>query len=96
MAVDGNGFHMDISFCLFVRLGSVLLSLLAAEIVVTFDLQRKKTYLLTCPPNEDSDLPVHPHSLIRVFVVRMKLCILAIQNALREDSDQTVRMRRLI
>ena len=36
-----------------------------------------KAYLPTCAPNEDSDQPAHPRSLIRVFVVRMKkLCIL--------------------
>ena len=29
-------------------------------------------YLLTCAPNEDSNQSVHPHSLMRVFVVRMK------------------------
>ena len=45
-------------------------------------------YPLTCAPNEDSDQPAHPCSLIRVFFVRMKkLCILEIQNALSEDSD---------
>ena len=39
--------------------------------------QREKTYLLTYAPNEDSNQPAHPRSLIRVFVVRMnKLCIL--------------------
>ena len=26
--------------------------------------QRQKTYLLTCAPNEDSDHPAHPRSLI--------------------------------
>ena len=34
--------------------------------------QCEKTYLLTCAPNEDSNQPAHPRSLIRVFVVRMK------------------------
>ena len=34
--------------------------------------QCEKTYLLTCAPNEDSDQPARPRSLIRVFVVRMK------------------------
>ena len=54
-------------------------------------------YLLTCAPNEDTDQPAHPRSLIRVFVVRMKKpCFLAIQNAPNEDSDQTARKRRLV
>ena len=45
--------------------------------LVLFESHREKTYLLTCAPNEDSYQPVHPRSLIRVFVVRMKkLCIL--------------------
>ena len=29
-------------------------------------------YILTCAPNEDSDQPAHPRSLIRVLVDRMK------------------------
>ena len=34
-------------------------------------------YLLTCAPNEDSNQPAHPRSLIRIFIVRMtKLCII--------------------
>ena len=38
--------------------------------------KRVKTYLLTFAPNEDSNQSVHPRSLIRVFVIRMKsLCI---------------------
>ena len=35
----------------------------------------RKTYRPTCAPNEDSDQPAYPHSLVRVlniFVVRMK------------------------
>ena len=34
--------------------------------------KREKTYLLTCTPNEDSNQPAHPRSLIRVFYVRME------------------------
>ena len=45
--------------------------------------QRKKTYQLTCAPNEDSNQPAHPRSLIRVFVVKI---LMKIHN---EDSDQT-------
>ena len=57
----------------------------------------EKTYLLTCAPNEDSDKPAHPRSLIIVFVVRVKdFAFLAIPNAPSEDSDQTVWMCRLI
>ena len=36
-------------------------------------LQSEKTYLLTFAPNEDSNQPAHPRSLIRVFVIRMKI-----------------------
>ena len=32
-----------------------------------------KTYNKTCATSEDSDQPVHPHSLIRIFVDRMCL-----------------------
>ena len=43
----------------------------------TTQVATRKPYLLTCAPNEDSDQPAHPRSLIRVYVVRMnKLCIL--------------------
>ena len=41
------------------------------------ELQRQETRHLTCVPNKDSNQPVHLHSLIRAFVVRIKkLCIL--------------------
>ena len=63
--------------------------------------QSEETYILTCTPNENSDQPAHPRSLIRVFFVCLKknpknLVSLAIQNAPNEDSDQTAQMRRLI
>ena len=32
----------------------------------------KKTYILTCKLNQDSNQPAYPHCLIKVFVVRMK------------------------
>ena len=32
-----------------------------------------RKYLLTCAPNEDSNQPAHPRSLIRVFVVHKKI-----------------------
>ena len=34
----------------------------------TNELQRQKTYLWTCAPSEDSDQPVHSHSLIRILL----------------------------
>ena len=38
---------------------------------------REKTYLLACAPNEDSNWPAHPCSLIRIFIVHTKkLCII--------------------
>ena len=44
-----------------------------------------------------SNPPGYLRNLIRFFVVRMKeVCILGLLNAASEDSDQTVRKRRLI
>ena len=37
-----------------------------------YEPQRQTTYLLTCAPNENSDQPAHPRSLIRVFAVHRK------------------------
>ena len=37
----------------------------------TIESQREKTHLLTYAPNEDSNQPAHPCSLIRIFVVSM-------------------------
>ena len=55
-------------------------------------------YNLTCRYSEDSNQCMHPPSLIRVVVLRLKKCfdMLAIHRAPIEDSDQTARMRRLI
>ena len=36
------------------------------------ELQREKTYLLTCAPSKDSNRPAHSRSPIRVFVIRQK------------------------
>ena len=48
-----------------------------AYIIIIIRAQCDKTYLLTSAPNEHSTQPVHPRSLNRVFVVRMKVvCIL--------------------
>ena len=45
------------------------------DAVNSFEQQRKKTYLLTCASNEDSNQPVYPRSLIRVFFFCIKdLC----------------------
>ena len=55
-----------------------------------FALQHEKTYLLTCATNEDSNQPVHLHSMISVHCVNYETASLAIQNAPSEDSDQTV------
>ena len=59
--------------------------------------RNERNVVLTCAPNEGSNQPAHPRSLIRVFIVRMeKLCILGYPNVPSENSDQTARMRRLI
>ena len=43
-----------------------------SSLVLTNQLRCDKTNKLTCVPSEDSDQPVHPPSLIRVFTVCMK------------------------
>ena len=51
-----------------------------------FEVQHDETYILTYVPNEE---PAHPHSLIRVFVVRMKkVASVAVQNSPSSDSDR--------
>ena len=57
--------------------------------IYVYETQSESTYLLTCASNEDSDQPPHLHSLVRVFVVRMKKhCILRYLNkGPGEDSD---------
>ena len=42
------------------------------DLIISNEPPRDKTNKMTCAPNEDSDQPGHPPSLIRVFVVRMK------------------------
>ena len=37
---------------------------------ITNESPHDKTNIMTCAPREDSDQPVHPPSLIRVFAVR--------------------------
>ena len=62
-----------------------------------YESQRQKTYLLTWAPYEDSNQPVHPCCIIKVFISReRKFASLAIQNAPSEDSDQPAHSRRLI
>ena len=48
----------------------------------------KKTYNKTCATNEDSDQPVHPHSLIRVFADRM--CLLQPPGYPKRDKQETL------
>ena len=50
---------------------------------------------LTCVTKENSDQPLHPHSLTSLSAWR-KFTYLAIQNMPSEDSDQTLGMHRLI
>ena len=58
--------------------------------VLLNELQREKTYLLTCVPNEDSNQPAHARSLIKVFVVRLKtLSLFIVYNTPSEDFYQT-------
>ena len=47
-----------------------------------------KTNIMTCAPSEDSDQPVHPPSLIRVFAVRsVRSSWPKLFHANSEDSD---------
>ena len=45
--------------------------------VINFEPQREEKCLLICAPDDDSNQPVHPRSLIRILDDRiMKFCIL--------------------
>ena len=48
------------------------LSLLKVAELLLYEPPHGKTNKMACAPSEDSDQPVHPPSLIRVFAVRMK------------------------
>ena len=54
--------------------------------------QRGKTFLLTCVPKKDSNLPMHPCYMYLISLhclQETKTVSLAMQNAPSEDSDQT-------
>ena len=56
-----------------------------------------KTYKMAYASSEDSDQPVHPHSLIRVFVVSMKKAwILSYLLSTSKDSNQIGQMPRQV
>ena len=56
-----------------------------------------KTNKVACAPSEDSDMPGHPPSLIRVFACAQWLAKdPSFLHADSKDSDQTGRMPRLI
>ena len=59
--------------------------------------KKKKKKKNDCAPSEDSDQPVHPPSLIRVFACAQWVAKdQSFLYADSEDSDQTGRMPRLI
>ena len=66
--------------------------------VTSCELVSSIRYKLTCAYSEDSKQSVHPLSLIRVVVFRLKKCfeLLATHIVPIEDSDQTARTRRLV
>ena len=66
--------------------------------VTSCELVSSIMYKLTRAYSEDSNQSAHPPSLIRVVVFRLKICFgpLTTHIVRIEDSDQTVRMRRLI
>ena len=66
--------------------------------VTSCELVSNIRFKLTCTYSEDSNQSVHPPSLIRLVVFHLKKCfgLLATHIVHIEDSDQTVRTRRLI
>ena len=42
---------------------------------ITYEPAHDKAYKMACAPSEDSDLPGHPPSLIRVYAVGMKIAL---------------------
>ena len=56
--------------------------------VILFEPEHKKTNKMTCVPSKDLDQPGHLPSLIRVFIVHLKLGPWATLKALHKDSDQ--------
>ena len=66
-------------------------------ISLPYEPQREKSYLLTYAPNADLNRPAHPHSLITVFVVCMRLFeSFAIKYTPSDDSDENAQICRLI
>ena len=62
-----------------------------------FNPQWEKTYLLACAPNEDSNQPTLPRSLISLcYLLKECFAPLAIETEPCEDSDRIARMRSLI
>ena len=57
--------------------------------------QCEEMYFLTCTPNEDSDQPANPRSLISCCS-HEETTSLAIQNVPSEDSNQSALIHRLI
>ena len=75
--------------------GKELSSWLSAHAV--FEPLHVETNKMTFAPSDDSDQPGHAPSLIKVFAVRMKEhSVLSYPLSACENSDQTVRMPRLI
>ena len=54
------------------RMFLLKLSLLKFPLLIIIESRHDKTNKLACAPSENSDQPGHPHSLIRIFTVRME------------------------
>ena len=70
---------------------------LATQLQCLYGPPYDKTNKMTIAPSKDTDQPVHPPSLIRVFAVRTKKhWVLSYPLSALQDSDQTGWMPRLI
>ena len=69
---------------------------IAAGISVKFEPSHSKSYRIICAPSEDSDQPVHPHSLLRIFAWRSGLGSNGPDVFFMRTAKLLVRLRRLI
>ena len=82
---------------LYFALGDGIKIILFQFCCLSFKLQHKKIYLLTCASNKHLNQLAHPHCLIRVFIVRCRnSATLSVHNVPCEYSDETVQKCRMI
>ena len=66
------------------------------KVYISFELRNSISYKIVCVPSRDSDQPAHLPSLISLLVCLERLWILAYPQSSSQDSDQTLRMSRLV